>query len=1380
MKKTVAIFLAVLMVISSISCLFTVSAAETENLFVNGDFADCDTSAATVTDWYLQGGGYTPSVIEGTVSNLPAGEDFNFVTFTKNGNSGDSRIYNYQSIKLQKNTSYEFSFWIKTNADAKSLKFFLYEPKYIKRDGSMASNNSAAESQNIYTYSYDNGSSTRVARTDIHHLITDSRNGFIRDGASSMASFASEAYPSTNGEWVQVTHTFTTGNEDYHVSNVRYEVYIPASGDPTEISLGGFKATATPQNVIIDTVLANNYDLGTVEPVGGAMVVDGDVTFTATPFANNKFLGWYKGGKLVSKDTTLTYTYNANDTEKYKAMFEAYGNGVSDGHESYTTNLAEFKSGVIDNSGSNGAWTLDSNDGSTWLKVKSNSTYSRSGKKSVELYSRYSYSGRNFTGLKQNTDYTLTFYSYMEVGTGMGSSEMEEFNRRIDRAFVTDKSVDIAWTAAEGTTGQKGSISSSDSRVLAYKTSIYGTGRWEKTTLTFNTGSSTDITLWFYFAATTVSGQNTDGCYIDDISLTCNEPAEEPDEPEEGDDTTVDFENPAKWTKHGNGSTQLEGYTGYITPESYVTVKTNTTKPELIKEGESSIVFNPQSRWYDYKLKGLKPNTKYALSFSYATNSMVSSTGATQNVILSKYGIFNYAAEGAKLSGVKNSPWTSSGYLHYIDTKTFTVMDDDGVGTPTYNSYSIRRVTDGASQGIAEVANTWYNTVLYFNSGSVNDTLAFVIMGACANTYLDDFELVEIKNESEIQEYYAPAVVGKAATGTYYTEKATTTLYQSVTEADFNGYKTTLANANFAEYATNAFGNNKFVTYVKGNTTVNVTYTPYNNTMLVAEQVTDLLPTTKEQNEYTDKGYEPLIIQLDHNSATGGGIGMSYIIRLADGSFIIVDGGHAETYFDNANRLYKLLREYTPEGEIQIAAWFLTHCHDDHISGFTSFLERYGAQINIEQLIYNFATYEQNVTAGSDSMKGYGGYEFLDVLLKLNPEIKVSTCHSGYKYNIRNAVIDIMYTLEDNFPKVLGSNISDVNDTSTTFKVSFTDENVDQTLLITGDSANNQCSGMLAKYSGTELEATFVQAIHHGIYYGSYALYEKMNPEVVLFPASASRLMSVLHENQNSYFVKEDSVKEVACSDYGTRVFALPYTAPEGLTGMGKFTLPAEFDAVNPLNSYVGASIRQAGENSTDAAQALRFKFQIPEHIIHANTEDGYAVFEYGMMVSEGTANLDYYNGKKAYVTAADGKKVYKAVAYNKEDGKDVVFDYVSFESANEDYLRSTQYTCALYNIGVGADGTTDYSKYDTTYYVRSYIAFKNANGDIKVYYGDTQSASVFAVMTEILKSSNTNDITYVKNFLDGNVAGFTADAAAIKEAWIKNSARASLYTPAN
>ncbi len=1396
MKKTVAILLSLLMIISSISGTFVFTAsAEVVNLFNNGDFKDADLEANTATDWVTDGTSYNLDYEEGNTENLPEGEDFNFATFKRNTAvaSGTTTVYYRRSVKVQKNTDYKISFWVKNNG-IKSFKYFMYEPIYQNYKGAYSNYGKPSEAQNIYSYDYavkdDNGDViTRVIRTDVNHLIKDATNNEeLRNKPSSMASFSGALIaPNNQGEWVKIEHTFTTGNDDNHVADIRVAFSVEIHPDNTEdksLSIGGIEMTATPKEVITDTALSNNYDLGTVEPVGGAEVIDGEVTVTAVPFANNKFLGWYKGGKLVSQYPSLTYTYNENDTEKYKAMFEEAGNGISDGGEGYTaTDLAKFVSGSLDNSGGNGAWELDSNDGSTWTKIFTDSTHVRSGKKSIYLNSRYSYAGRNFTGLKPNTDYTLTFYSYMDVGFGANKDTgvMTDFNRQLGRVLITDKSVDVAWTKAESETGKAGVISGTDSRLIAIKNNIYGTGRWEKVTFDFNTGSSTDITLWINYTATTVSGQNTDGCYIDDISLTCNEP--EVDDGEEEEDEVMDFENPEKWGKHGDNSKQLSGYTGYKAPESYVAVTTNTTKPALIKEGESSLVFTPQTRWFDYKLTGLKPNTKYALSFSYATNKMTSSVGTTQKMILSRYGIFNYAAEGANLNGVVNSPsWNPSGYLHYNGTNMFTVMDDDGVGTPYYKEYSVRRVTDGGANGIAEVANTWYNTILYFNSGNVSDTLAFVFYANCSNTYLDDFRLIEIKDEVRIQDYYAPAVEGKTAQGTYTTEKGTTTLYEGVTEADFSAYKTTLANANFAEYSTNAFGNNKFALYVKGNTTVNVTYTPYNNTMLVAEQVTDLLPTNEEQNVYEDKGYEPLIIQLDHNNTTGGGIGMSYIIRLADGSFIIVDGGHTETYFDNANRLYKLLREYTPEGDIQIAAWFLTHCHSDHISGFSSFVERYGAQVNIEQLIYNFDTYEHYEWGKNDSLLGYQGYEFFDIIVKLNPQIKISTCHSGYKYHIRNAVIDIMYTLEDNFPKVLGVSLSDTNNTSTVFKVSFTDEDVDQTLLITGDSGSVESAGLLSKYQDDELKSTFVQAIHHGIAYGSYELYGKMNPEVVLFPASAGRLMNVLYQKQNSYFVAEDSVKEVVCSDYGTRIFALPYTAPEGLTGMSKFTLPKDFDSNNPSNSntYVGASIRQAGENGSEAKQAVRFKFQIPEHIILASTEDGYTVAEYGMLVSESNANLNYFDGNKSFVTDENGVKTFKGVAYNKANDKDVVFGYQNFASATGDQLRSRQYTCALYNIGVDKFGNTDYAKYDTVFFVRSYITFKNANGDTKVYYGATQSASVFAVMKAALESDNTDDITYVKNFLDGKVEGFTADAAAIKAAWIADSTRASLYTPAN
>ena len=210
------------------------------------------------------------------------------------------------------------------------------------------------EGQNIYSYDYvgkdANGNIfTRVCRTDVNHIIKDvTNNEELRNGPSSMASFKDVLIaPNNQGEWVKIEHTFTTGNDEYHVANVRYAFSVEAITDNTAdktISIGGIEMTLAPKNATVVTAEANNYNLGTVEPRNGAAIdTDGDVTFTAVPFGSNKFLGWYKGGKLVSQNTTLTYTYNADDTEKYKAMFESYGTGVSDGAEQYSNGFKVVK-----------------------------------------------------------------------------------------------------------------------------------------------------------------------------------------------------------------------------------------------------------------------------------------------------------------------------------------------------------------------------------------------------------------------------------------------------------------------------------------------------------------------------------------------------------------------------------------------------------------------------------------------------------------------------------------------------------------------------------------------------------------------------------------------------------------------------------------------------------------------------------------------------------------------------------------------------------------------------------------------------------------------------------------------------------------------------
>lgn len=113
---------------------------------------------------------------------------------------------------------------------------------------------------------------------------------------------------------------------------------------------------------------------------------------------------------------------------------------------------------------------------------------------------------------------------------------------------------------------------------------------------------------------------------------------------------------------------------------------------------------------------------------------------------------------------------------------------------------------------------------------------------------------------------------------------------------------------------------------------------------------------------------------------------------------------------------------------------------------------------------------------------------------------------------------------------------------------------------------------------------------------------------------------------------------------------------------------------------------------------------------------------------------------------------------------------------------RYTQYTVELDSIGV-KDTNANYTKYDTNYFVRPYVIFKNKSGDHKVWYDAIQSGSMFGVMEQILSSNNAGEQTlrdqaYVKNFLDGKIENFSNDKALISKAWKSNARRTALYTP--
>ncbi|MBO7177290.1 MAG: MBL fold metallo-hydrolase, partial [Clostridia bacterium] len=80
--------------------------------------------------------------------------------------------------------------------------------------------------------------------------------------------------------------------------------------------------------------------------------------------------------------------------------------------------------------------------------------------------------------------------------------------------------------------------------------------------------------------------------------------------------------------------------------------------------------------------------------------------------------------------------------------------------------------------------------------------------------------------------------------------------------------------------------------------------------------------------------------------------GMSYIMRTADGKFVLIDSNWGE--YDEPEHLLELLNAQNVNGgKPVIAAWFITHAHPDHYLGFVRLCERHAAEFIVEKIIYN-------------------------------------------------------------------------------------------------------------------------------------------------------------------------------------------------------------------------------------------------------------------------------------------------------------------------------------------------------------------------------------------------------------------------------------------
>ena len=317
--------------------------------------------------------------------------------------------------------------------------------------------------------------------------------------------------------------------------------------------------------------------------------------------------------------------------------------------------------------------------------------------------------------------------------------------------------------------------------------------------------------------------------------------------------------------------------------------------------------------------------------------------------------------------------------------------------------------------------------------------------------------------------------------------------FESVTEEALKSYVATFGNKGYEKHDENVIENNRFYTYANDKYALTAVYTGRDNKarLLIQSLQDTALPTLEEDNKYTPvSGCDTTITQLGlyypygDNPASKYFNGMSYAIRLEDGSFILIDGGHNKSI--DGDRIYNVLKKQAPDPDnIVIAAWVFTHAHSDHVGFFKSFAENYANKVTVEQFIYNFPSDEQKngLADNQDMVEPVLRQYFLNV-----PRVKA---HAGQVFHIRNAKVTMLYTLE-----MCEDKLTDYNTTSLVFTV----EAEGYKFMVLGDYAE-QGKTLRNMYTSKTLKSDIMQVSHHGVAGQSNDTYKIIAPEYALWPA---------------------------------------------------------------------------------------------------------------------------------------------------------------------------------------------------------------------------------------------------------------------------------------
>lgn len=334
--------------------------------------------------------------------------------------------------------------------------------------------------------------------------------------------------------------------------------------------------------------------------------------------------------------------------------------------------------------------------------------------------------------------------------------------------------------------------------------------------------------------------------------------------------------------------------------------------------------------------------------------------------------------------------------------------------------------------------------------------------------------------------------------------------------ASYQSYLSKLEGAGYTKEAENEIERNLFCTLTKDGILLYLYYTANAGETRIIWDRSSTATLPKLSTPKTGTGATEFYqYSIDFTKATGqtwGGdywqidCGMNYIIKLADNSVFLIDGGHERQSSKAALEAYdEFLHRITntPAGEkVAIVGWFFSHAHGDHVFFAHAFLEKYHESYDLRCVYYNIPSYH-TIGGSYDS----DTFRMKDTVNKYYPDVDHVKLHTGQTFGLQGVGIEVLFTHEDTVNDSGKSAIRDFNETTTVIRLNIGGK----TFMMLGDAAAVAESTLCAMFSEAVLKSDAVQIAHHN-YNNLPKLYSAIAADLLLVPNSKEN--SELSHNQ--------------------------------------------------------------------------------------------------------------------------------------------------------------------------------------------------------------------------------------------------------------------------